>query len=1026
MSLDHAFFYKSINGDRVYDDTSFEHWLKKFFTSGVFLNDLQVSANDDMTVTVGGGYVNIDGKVKVFTSESSLIIETAGASYPRIDSIVLERNDSERDIILKVVKGGYSSEPVAHTPVRQDGVYQLVIAQVLVNAGAVKVTQANITDTRSNTELCGIVAGAVDQIDFSQVQAQFDSYLVQYKKQLEEEHAEHNADMDAYLEQMEAKTDQMEADFAAWFENIRNQLDEDAAGHLQNQIDEINEKLEYAGGSMVFVNVEADEYNVEGLEVNLEIDGRTYTEKIFENSVVFTGVLEVGKAVITCVDEAQEINTSTSIDIPYYGAYEKSIKLSSGGSYKAWIEAGGLNPSSYETLDALLEDEKAVRTLMTKKDSVDVLAQMSGDDLATIINHYHAAKWVNYREYAYSTLSANADIKALMDASGMYGMYITMKEPEALVPTMTSNTTPDGIAFASSESSGYEAYKVFDNNNGSFWWNNADDSNGKTVGYKFTKSVIVTKIEMMSNSTDGVKTFKVQGANNESDWVDLSGELSISSDVTKTTSFTLNNRNPYLYYRIYVLSVYGTVTCANMRTLQFYGYQEGATLWQPKGLVPVMTSNTAPYGEAFTSTFTTNYEGYKAFDNNVETNWGSTHEGRANAYIGYKFNTPTNVTEAWIIAQHSDMKDACRLKEFVIEASNDGTNYTPIYSDTYATTSSNTIGNTYTFDNPNYYLYYRVRQVGDNYSAAYSTAIRTIQFYGRQLEALIPPMTSNTTPIGEASASDSGDSTWKVFDGDNSTYWISTKHTGNQWVQYAFDKPTVANALKLSSNTANNAPSFVKLFDLLGSNDGDSFDVIYSGENTTYGLGTVIYHTFNNTKAYKYYRLVSKGNFASVTAYDQIGELQLYGTPDYEARTYIYDNGVEVLPINVVNSNTNAIAEKKNDYLYVGKNATASTRAGVYTTNEIDLTEYKLIRILADKEWNTANNGAFFIGAYETNPPTDSNFNKVSYQDIHGQSLPDIELSISNVNASYYVGLMAATVNASYAGYFSVNEWWLE
>lgn len=241
MSLDHAFFYKSVNGDRVYDDASFEHWLKKFFTSGVFLNDLQVTANEDMTVTVGAGYVNADGKVKIFESASSLIIETAGATYPRIDSIVLERNDTERDILLKVVKGGYSSEPVVHTPVRQDGVYQLVIAQILVNAGAVKITQANITDTRNNTELCGFVTGAVDQIDFSQIQAQFDSYFAQYKTQ-------------------------METDFEVWFQNIKNQLDEDAAGHLQNQIGNLETLKTENKESLVEAVNELEEENVNIVE----------------------------------------------------------------------------------------------------------------------------------------------------------------------------------------------------------------------------------------------------------------------------------------------------------------------------------------------------------------------------------------------------------------------------------------------------------------------------------------------------------------------------------------------------------------------------------------------------------------------------------------------------------------------------------------------------------------------------------------------------------------------------------------
>ena len=242
-SLDHAFFYKSENGDRVYDDASFEHWLKKFFTSGVFLNDLQVTANDDMTVTVGTGYVNADGKVKIFENETTLPVETAGASYPRIDSIVAERNDAERDIILKVITGGYSSEPVAHIPVRQDGVYQLVIGQIYVSAGAVRITQANITDTRSDVDLCGFVASTVDQIDFSQVQTQFDAYFAQYKTQIASDYAEYNEQMESeheeYSEQAETYLNQMETDFATWFDSIKGQLSEDAAGNLQNQIDEL-------------------------------------------------------------------------------------------------------------------------------------------------------------------------------------------------------------------------------------------------------------------------------------------------------------------------------------------------------------------------------------------------------------------------------------------------------------------------------------------------------------------------------------------------------------------------------------------------------------------------------------------------------------------------------------------------------------------------------------------------------------------------------------------------------------------
>ena len=885
MSLEHAFFYKSVNGDRVYDDSSFEHWLKKFFTSGVFLNDLQVSANDDMSVTVGGGYVNIDGKVKIFESATPLIIETAGASYPRIDSIVLERNDSERDILLKVVKGGYSSEPVAHTPVRQDGVYQLVIAQVLVNAGAVKVTQANITDTRSNTELCGIVAGAVDQIDFSQIQKQFDSYFAQYKAQIAADYTEYKAqiaeDYAEYNADMEANLDQMEADFAAWFENVRNQLDEDAAGHLQNQIDDIKAEMELLGGSMVEVTVEACEYNVEGLEVNLVIDEKTYTETIHDNVVKFTGVLEVGTAKITCVDEAQEINTETSINIPCYSAYETSIKLSSGGSYKEWLEAGGLNPSAYESLDVLLEDEKAVRTLMTKKDAVDVLARMSGDDLATIINHRYAAKWVNYREYAYSTLSAVSEIKTIMDASGMYGMYIT-----------------------------------------------------------------------------------------------------VESDGT----------------------------------------------WQPKGLVPVMTSNTAPYGEASASSENSSDNGaYCAFNNVSDVNndaWVTkTGVAVAGSWLSYKFVTPTNV-KRFKLTNRLTGGDVKSVKNFKLQATN-GNN---VWVDLGVyTNESDKKGFEAYYDviNDAYYMQYRVF-VDSGYSTE-NVAIGELQFYGRQLEALVPPMTSNTAPIGECSAVNEGTEyhAYNAFNGDLSICYAthSNTTTSDFYLKYDFGGERDVRFAKISAfSTDENYKYFVIL---QGSNNNSKWEKIGDGfevacKNVT---GFVVDASSHNIK-YRYYRLILdptkcshpytrvSGSYALL-----IANVELYGTPDYDSRTYIYEHGVEVMGVSAdgytYSGYTVEEATKTEDSIIVKPSASSGKMCVIGTNNTIDLSAYSCIFVKAI-DWLLASNVAGYIITNVSKVAHDS----TSHVDI---TTNNNCLDINNINASSYICIRTAGDRM-----IEVAEWWLE
>lgn len=283
MANEYAFFYKSENGDRVYDDTSFEHWLKRFFTSGVFLNDLQVKANGDMTVTVGSGYVNADGKVKVYENETILSLNTAGGTYPRIDSIVLERNDAERDIILKVITGGYSSAPVAHTPVREDGIYQLVIAQILVGAGAVAITQANITDTRANTELCGIVASTVDQIDFGQVQAQFDD----------------------------------------WFEYVKGQLNEDAAGNLLNQVDEIKTNLLYKPNLLLNGDFQVNQlgkttYTNEPC-VDKWVCGDGTTVEVVEDGIILKSSAEGATPTLTQTLTGQVENVRNSISISIDG-----------------------------------------------------------------------------------------------------------------------------------------------------------------------------------------------------------------------------------------------------------------------------------------------------------------------------------------------------------------------------------------------------------------------------------------------------------------------------------------------------------------------------------------------------------------------------------------------------------------------------------------------------------------------------------------------------------------------------------
>lgn len=213
----YGLFWNSDDGDRKYNADSFEKWLKKFFTSGVFEGDLQVTASSGMTVSVGTGYCNLFGKVGLFETASSITLDPANSVYPRIDTIVIERNDTDREITVHKVTGAYSGDspvPTARVWDTVNGIYQLVLAQIYVGVGASEITQANITDKRQDTSVCGYITGTVTEMDFSQFTAQFNAYYAEFVAG-------------------------NEADFDEWFDEMKDQLSEDAAGHLQLEIDAI-------------------------------------------------------------------------------------------------------------------------------------------------------------------------------------------------------------------------------------------------------------------------------------------------------------------------------------------------------------------------------------------------------------------------------------------------------------------------------------------------------------------------------------------------------------------------------------------------------------------------------------------------------------------------------------------------------------------------------------------------------------------------------------------------------------------
>lgn len=181
--MEESGFFASINGDRKYKSDLIATFFSKLFANGVFNNELQVQANDDMTVTLKSGTAFINGYFYNNTIDKVINISLSDTEQSRIDSIVLRFSKENRQIIADVLEGSYADNPVAPELTRNSNIYELRLCNISVNKQADSITTSMIEDCRFNSADCGQVISAVQQLDtteiFAQYQAAFDDLFEQ-------------------------------------------------------------------------------------------------------------------------------------------------------------------------------------------------------------------------------------------------------------------------------------------------------------------------------------------------------------------------------------------------------------------------------------------------------------------------------------------------------------------------------------------------------------------------------------------------------------------------------------------------------------------------------------------------------------------------------------------------------------------------------------------------------------------------------------------------------------------------------
>lgn len=170
-------FFNSVNYDRVYSAEDWAEYFKRFIGNGVYAQPdtgMQIVSDGGMGIKCLDGSCFINGYTGVATEiEDKLTLEIGGILYDRIDAVVARLDLNKRDIHIEVIQGLPAETPEKPEHIRNEIIFDLVLAYVTVSVGATEITDADIEDVRADETLCGFVKGIVEQVETGELFKQY-------------------------------------------------------------------------------------------------------------------------------------------------------------------------------------------------------------------------------------------------------------------------------------------------------------------------------------------------------------------------------------------------------------------------------------------------------------------------------------------------------------------------------------------------------------------------------------------------------------------------------------------------------------------------------------------------------------------------------------------------------------------------------------------------------------------------------------------------------------------------------------
>ena len=489
-------FYNALNHDRLYDAIQMSSIFDGIIRDGIFstIGDTMIvtAPEDGMYVNVGSGRAWFNHTWTLNDTAYPIEAEQAEVVLDRIDAVILEVNSSAevRANSIKFLKGTPSSNPVKPTLTHNAEVNQYALAYVRIRAGQTTIFQSDI-ENAVGTDETPFITGVLQQVSIEtllkQWEAEFNTYFTNFQNTSTTEFnnwlATKVSEYTAWFAQMQTDMDSNFNEFDAWFQRMKDQLSEDAAGHLQAQIDALSEAAKK--GSVVTITT--TDPTLFGKNVTISKTGFDPVTSSFNSAGVayFETVPMVGDVAIEATNGT--LTAHGSLNIPYFGRYNTTLEFweailnistdietlynrqitvkknsstvgtttfdSTGHATFSVHSVGTYNVSATDNLSKTYEVDVDVteETTYTVEfiDAIDGATVEPTDDITTWL------KCANIEDPSITTLAdvlANRSLFETLIANSNACNYMarstTWALAEGLVPTMTTDTTPNPAIIA--------------------------------------------------------------------------------------------------------------------------------------------------------------------------------------------------------------------------------------------------------------------------------------------------------------------------------------------------------------------------------------------------------------------------------------------------------------------------------------------------------------------------------------------------------------------------------------------------